>query len=417
MCRSGNDTMLPNLAGISLHSKALNGVRDVGVNLEGMPGEILSMIIGDTGYDARSLCAAADTLRQTSKDLANHLAWLSLANKYNMPDTPTHPRPPSDSKDVEKWRKFVLSWCDDIRDGDIKVGGHNINYDLRALLLEQSDGTAVGYKWLLDHGDFMGGCGWGDGVGDVAGERWMLGMAIDNVTNHKKLEILKLQLYDLGLHHNNLGVPGPETNRRNQIRTLDVMEELFEGAVNGIEFGNLHDSVSIVSYLHHTRKALVLADALYNEEEETGLEQVDRIVNDEYDVISKTSAKRGGTLFLGFAMRQEKFLQMVVPLMESGCLYEFMTFTVREDMKPTWRNLVIRPPSSTAITNFLCNVLQNDQLETADWFFTRHENLVRKNPDILDSIEIEVLVSGWTTAADEMVKEWRRRVPEPPPPP
>jgi hypothetical protein len=412
--------MLPNLAGISLHSKALNGVRDVGVNLEGMPGEILSMIIG-AGNDARSLCAAADTLRQTSKDLANHQAWLSLANKYNMPDTPTHPRPPSDSKDVEKWRKFVLSWCDDIRVGKIQAGGYNITYDHMALLLEQSDGTAVGYKWLLHHGYDWGDDGWGDGT-TTAGSAWMFGMAMDNVTNHKKLEILKLQIRDLGFYHQPL----------NTWRTMHIMADLFDNAANRMEYGNLHDTVSIVSYLHHTHKAIALYNALNNDEvnvlddvqDRGGLEQeVDRIVDDAYDQISKTSPTRSfANIFPGFVVRHDKFLQMVVPLMEGEgrevgeYLYYMFKCEIPEEMKPTWRNIVIRPPTSKAIQNFLCNLLKKNQFETANWFFTRHENLVREDPVILFNIEDLVAGLGWT-AADETVKEWRRRVPEPPPPP
>jgi hypothetical protein len=396
--------MLPNLSGISpfsLHSKPLNGVRDVGVRLAGLPGELLAKVIGDAGKTARTLCATADRLLQTSKDFANHEAWLALANEYEMPDTPTHPRPPSGSDDVEKWKRFVLSWCDDIRVGKIEVGPYPYptTYVRRALLREQRDGNRFGYQWLMDHGDCWGRGGWGglDGNDSGVDSRWMLDMAMKNVTIHKKFEILELQLYHLDF--------SPSVGR-----WLGITAELFEGAVGGMEVGNLDDSVTIVAYLFRLRKGLaqhgvhVAVDpALAGEE--AGPEYVDSIVDDAYDTISQLQFNR-------LVLRQEKFLQMVVPRMEGEGLSTYET-------TPDWFYIVIRPPTPKAIIYFLRNTLRNNQLETANWFFTRHKNLIGQYPDVLMQMEsyFEDVPGtdgpmGSQAKIKEMVDAWRREIKE-----
>ena len=112
--------MLPNLSALK-----------IGVSPTLLPDALLAKVLKDTGLNARTLCAAADALAQTSTVGRDTTAWEEIAAAYNMPGRPVPP---------QTWREFVFSWCAKIRPN---------NY-YNALMTSINAQDIDTFEWIVD---------------------------------------------------------------------------------------------------------------------------------------------------------------------------------------------------------------------------------------------------------------------------
>ena len=335
--------MLPNLAALRL-SEPPKDVSDVDVVLQDLPDAILSKVLRDTNrYDngARSLCAAADALKQTSRGFRDMTAWSSIAAEHQMPFTPTHPRP---DDTVQDWRAFVLAWCDDIRVG--RPEGSDLSYVQMALNTEMNLGTREGYAWLLKHGGVLG----------VGGLEWMREEARQNVTSVKNVNILWLQLDKF------------TDGRRDKYKLLD---ELFKLAIYNRVDKSLEDTIQCMKWIYFmlvyrphwedTRENVRIRRTQGEDAMEDNITaNLDRIKERAYNDVARVHSRVHGRV------QHEEFMEAAITAMEMNSPWNF--------------------PSVGAIGNFLVSTLELRYFRTANWFFARHKELIRQNMRIVDGV-------------------------------
>jgi len=213
--------MLPNLCALPHGDRErapdVSDALDVGTELWDLPDALLSEVLA-YHETARSLCATVNALSQTSRGFRDMTAWREIAYEYEMPG-----RPAGDT--VDAWRSFVLSWCDKIRVEDPKSS--TSKYVRSALESEMWDGTAAGYKWILDHG------------GRIPSS-WIPALAELNVSIAKNIDILKLQLKHFA-------------DERYTYGTYRFLKRLQDSSLRTFADGKKETAVQIAAYIYSER--------------------------------------------------------------------------------------------------------------------------------------------------------------------
>jgi hypothetical protein len=307
--------MLPNLAALRISEPVAPDVSDIDSRLDLLPDAVLSKVIKDTG-NARSLCATADALKQTSRGFRDMGAWSDLAAEYAMPGAPAQ-------NTVTGWRQHVLLWCDKIRTGAPE--GFDLTYVQSALEAEMWAGTAQGYAWILSNG----------GTVPLA---WLRAQASQNVKHIRNLRILELQLSRF------------TDGRLDKFRLLD---QLITATVGASE-DDIVNAVRIVRFLFAARVnrahlaltsgsqlALLSGQAVLDAHID---ELIKTVVGGFYHMLATWWVRLGW-----WVPKYNQLVQALVPEIEQ-----------------------IITPHETALLVFLSKAIGNKTYDLARWFHTRH---------------------------------------------
>lgn len=342
--------MLPSLANLRITDVTDATVprgEDIDTRLDLLPDAVLSKVIKDTG-NARSLCATADALKQTSRGFRDMGAWSDLAAEYSMPGQPAQ-------NTVDGWRQHVLLWCDKIRTG--RPDGFDLTYVQSALDAEMWAGTAQGYAWILSNG----------GTVPLA---WLRGQARQNVLHVKNERILDMQLARF------------TDGRTDKFRLLD---QLITAALTGSANGPIAVTVAIVKNLFMRR--LIRAHWALTPGSQlallSGQAAMDAHINQVVTGIVRDFYEK---LLNNYQLPQQtQFLQMLIPEVEQ-----------------------VAPPDHDSIKLFINWALYRRMFPLAQWFYARHPmsriELVelRDEFNILNEDELTMqgraVIDGWIAA-------------------